>query len=479
METIRVIGNPGTGKTTYLIDKVSEALAEGVHPSEILYLTFTRKAIREATDRITQTVALSKEDLRSFRTIHSLAFTSLGLNKSDILQEKEYYFIAADMGIDQVDAKAMLTIYGRCKLTKEKPLQLVEALWETRPSVTWFVYNQYINALNKYRDQTKKIDFTDVLVLYKDRVLMQPLKLLIVDEAQDLSFEQWEIIRILSERVVDEGTFYFAGDPHQAIYGWAGASVDDFYGMPVTREHVLPQSHRVPVLVQRLSKLVLSKFTDPERFPYKAKPEMGTVTYVPAREFGRIPFQKAGTGDWLVLAHNWVDLLKVQEYLRKAGIAFKIHGKSAASQEQKKQLRLIKGYVRLLTQGEASPKMESALRRAIPKPLEECLVEQTPWTQAFSSLAVTDKEQLKGLLSDTGVVISSIHAIKGGEADNVVILGDLSRTVQKGYSSNREESHMVLYVALTRCKKNLYLMESMNQYGYNWAPLLQEAGLGN
>ena len=47
----RIYGPPGTGKTTALLNKVDEALANGVDPTHIGDFAFTRQAANEAVER--------------------------------------------------------------------------------------------------------------------------------------------------------------------------------------------------------------------------------------------------------------------------------------------------------------------------------------------------------------------------------------------------------------------------------------------
>ena len=47
----RIYGPPGTGKTTALLNKVDDALNDGVHPNKIGYFAFTRQAANEVVDR--------------------------------------------------------------------------------------------------------------------------------------------------------------------------------------------------------------------------------------------------------------------------------------------------------------------------------------------------------------------------------------------------------------------------------------------
>ena len=69
MRTDLVLGPPGTGKTTYLLNKVDEAIKSGISPERIGFFAFTKKAAEEAKTR-----ALSKFgdiNLPYFRTLHS------------------------------------------------------------------------------------------------------------------------------------------------------------------------------------------------------------------------------------------------------------------------------------------------------------------------------------------------------------------------------------------------------------------------
>ena len=72
-----VVGPPGTGKTTFLLNEVEKHLGKGTRPERIAYLAFTRKAAREALDRAVEKFILDPKDLPYFRTIHSLCYHQL------------------------------------------------------------------------------------------------------------------------------------------------------------------------------------------------------------------------------------------------------------------------------------------------------------------------------------------------------------------------------------------------------------------
>jgi len=85
MKTI-VLGPPGTGKTTTLLNKVDSYLKE-TDPDKIGYFAFTQKAAHEARDRAMKQFNYTEDDLPYFRTLHSLAFRKLGLKKDQLCNQ--------------------------------------------------------------------------------------------------------------------------------------------------------------------------------------------------------------------------------------------------------------------------------------------------------------------------------------------------------------------------------------------------------
>ena len=62
--------------------------------------------------------------------------------------------------------------------------------------------------------------------------------------------------------------------------------------------------------------------------------------------------------------------------------------------------------------------------------------------------------------------LSTIHGIKGGESDNVVVISDISYKTWKKFNIEPDDEHRVFYVAVTRAKENLYIVEAQKQQGY-------------
>ena len=56
--------------------------------------------------------------------------------------------------------------------------------------------------------------------------------------------------------------------------------------------------------------------------------------------------------------------------------------------------------------------------------------------------------------------------MKGGESDNVLVITDLSYASYKEYQKNPSSEHRVFYVAVTRAKKSLHILEPTTQRYY-------------
>jgi len=60
------------------------------------------------------------------------------------------------------------------------------------------------------------------------------------------------------------------------------------------------------------------------------------------------------------------------------------------------------------------------------------------------------------------VRLSTIHGAQGGEADNVLLIMDLSPKSSRDYAVNSDNLHRLFYVGVTRTKKALHLVLPKN-----------------
>lgn len=72
MHTHLILGGPGAGKTHRLMDILDSELSAGTRPDRIAFVSFTRRAVKEARERVLVRFKLSEHDTPYFRTLHSL-----------------------------------------------------------------------------------------------------------------------------------------------------------------------------------------------------------------------------------------------------------------------------------------------------------------------------------------------------------------------------------------------------------------------
>jgi DNA helicase-2/ATP-dependent DNA helicase PcrA len=92
---------------------------------------------------------------------------------------------------------------------------------------------------------------------------------------------------------------------------------------------------------------------------------------------------------------------------------------------------------------------------------------------AFDKVGNRDKEFLRAievrghnLNKDPRINLSTIHGAKGGEADNVILLTDLSRKAQEAMEKNSDDECRVFYVGATRARNQLHIIQPQRDGGF-------------
>ena len=251
-----VIGPPGTGKTTFLKNKVKEFLDLGTPPTEIAYLSFTVKAAEEIRDRIMGIDTSSGEKVGDnvkkmfpfFCTLHSLCYKQLRLRGDDIMDEDDYETLTHKTGRTYVNKMkkgngldiAMPTpkseyqdiinlAYAKYPDDKDKITEILKYR-KVNDEGARDIIRQMHKDLTEYKKQNRKLEYHDYFINFLKEERVPKLKYLLIDEAQDLSAHQWQVVdKIQKESGAIET--YVAGDDDQAIFRWAGADIENFIDM--------------------------------------------------------------------------------------------------------------------------------------------------------------------------------------------------------------------------------------------------------
>jgi superfamily I DNA/RNA helicase len=69
--------------------------------------------------------------------------------------------------------------------------------------------------------------------------------------------------------------------------------------------------------------------------------------------------------------------------------------------------------------------------------------------------------------TDPSIKLSTIHRMKGGEDDNIVLLDDMGYLPYKNYvEGNPDDEHRVFYTAVTRTRQNLHIVQTGSKHRY-------------
>lgn len=248
--SLLVIAGAGSGKTHVLTERVRNLVLHKKGHYRVLALTFTNKAAIEMKERLKDIKDLGNKTF--IGTIHNFCMDILSTRGEVVGINHDFHIFGSEQ--DRMDVlkqviesspqlqnyfhqqsnqkgflRRILDYISRQKRQLVPPLtnEILSSSSQDEEKVFSYVYREYDNLL---RSQNA-LDYDDLIFLtYRifterpaiARFYQKLYKYLCIDEAQDLNYSQYQLIKAFCGE--NYKNIMMVGDPNQAIFGFIGAS---------------------------------------------------------------------------------------------------------------------------------------------------------------------------------------------------------------------------------------------------------------
>lgn len=237
-----VLAVPGSGKTTVILNRIINLIENhDVLPKNILSITFSKSQGLDMEKRFLKSFPNLKGQI-TFKTIHAFCYEIVKnymkiknikktliegdekINKSTLL--KRYFFSMYEQKLLDDIIKDFFSLYD---FTKNKMIDFEDYVRKNKFISNRLLLLKLYKAYESLKLEYNFIDFNDLLSLAnkyisEDKNLLSSLKkrykFFSVDEAQDTSMLQFEIIKKI---VYPENNLFVVADDDQSIYSFRGA----------------------------------------------------------------------------------------------------------------------------------------------------------------------------------------------------------------------------------------------------------------
>ncbi len=217
-KNLLIIAGPGTGKTYVLTNRIKFLVKQKhIKTSEILAITFSRQAANEIKQRLETQLDDEKTENLKISTFHALGFDIIKSIYPDfvIITEKDKHDILKELA---VETKKIHTIVKEISLFKN-------TLTHSDDDIEFFdIFDQY----NLYLEKNKLLDFDDLIYKINENYiqnagLTDKYHYILIDEFQDINNCQYQFVKLLAN---EQSKLFAIGDPNQSIYAFRGSDTD-------------------------------------------------------------------------------------------------------------------------------------------------------------------------------------------------------------------------------------------------------------
>ena len=426
----------GTGKTSTLLNILDTYLQNGTSIDNVAFVTFTKKGAEVAKLRTAERFGIPLNKLNNFRTIHSMAFRGCAASRDRMMDYPKYKDFGEQAGYEFGKLGLDLAEGTNWYEMKDQRLVTVEQLYRNnRPycekimdsaNIEFSDLARYMTLYRKYKNTYGYYDFTDLLENYIQQGYTENVDVVFLDEMQDSTLLQWQMV---FRAFKNASHIYIAGDDKQAVFQYAGGSHDTLLKLR-GEQHSLDISYRVPSVILNFAQGIADEIQDSYHYKCKAAKEGGIVKELTC--LGEIANVFDINKSYFFLARNKKFFGLYEEWCRAHALPYKIKGTPIFTATDKLEFR----------EGRTS----------------EWSIEKLTFAQ--------DCVRAGTFYMEPNINISTIHTVKGDEADVVVLMSDISKAVHSQLDIDEDSEHRVFYVAVTRAKEELYIIQPQTRMYY-------------
>lgn len=393
---VLILAGAGSGKTRVLTTRIGHLIEDkGVQPANILAITFTNKAANEMRERVEETLESDASDMW-ISTFHSSCvrilrkdINRIGYNRSFVIYDSaDQVTLVKDclkeLNLnDKVFEPKMIisTISGaKDKLYDPKQFKAMH-MNDNRMSKIADVYALYQDRLKR----NSALDFDDLIfktveLLKSDKEVLDyyrnRFKYIMVDEYQDTSKAQYELIKILAK---EHQNICVVGDDDQSIYGWRGADIRNILEFEKDYDDVhvvkLEQNYRSTQIILDAANTVISNNIERKRKRLWSEKKDGELIKIQVAqdEIEESDFvadmiakisreQNRSYKDFAVLYRANAQSRSVEDALNRSQIPYNIYG--GTKFYERKEIKDLIAYLRVIQ----NPQDDISIKRIINVP---------------------------------------------------------------------------------------------------------------
>jgi DNA helicase II / ATP-dependent DNA helicase PcrA len=473
-----IVAGAGSGKTRVLTHRIAYLLAaRGVHPGEVIAITFTNKAAGEMKERVAHLVG-NRARLMWVSTFHSACVRILRAEHEHAKLKSSFSIYDADdsrrlmqMVVRELDldpkrygARSMAAQVSNLKNELVDPETFAGKASGPIERALAEAYTLYQRRLK----EAHALDFDDIIMTTVHLLQAFPavaekyrrrFSHVLVDEYQDTNQAQYQLVK---ELVGDTGELCVVGDADQSIYAFRGATIRNILeferDFPNAKTILLEQNYRSTQTILSAANAVIDRNTErkPKRLwsdagageqivGYVADTEHAEADWV-AREIDRLSDAgQARPGDVAVFYRTNAQSRVFEEVFIRLGLPYKVVG--GVRFYERKEVRDALAYLRAVANADDTVSIRRILntpRRGIGDRAEACVEALSSRERVSFAAALGRADQAPGIaprsanaIKDFVMLLEGLRELAVTGLPEEVLEAALQRS---GYLDELEES---------------------------------------